>query len=449
MHIFQKRAVGVHPKANKNTVGIPMEVIDSVPFVRIPMQMQIGPPCTAVVKKGDAVQVGQIIGEPTAPMAVPIHASVSGTVSQIINQTAPTGQKTTLVEIENDGLFTVHESVRPPQVENKDDFIAAVRASGLVGLGGAGFPTHFKLNPPPDKKIDYLLLNGMECEPYITSDDWICCAHADKIIKGVELVMHYCGIEHGIIGIESNKPKAKEALAQALAESDVKNKVKIKVVPTRYPQGAEKVLITALTGRVVPSGKLPHDVGCLVMNVGSAYYVAHYLETGMPLVRRYVTVDGSAIKQPGNFDVPIGTLISELIEKTGGFSETPHKILMGGPMMGVAVDSLDRPIIKNNNAILAFGPDLADTPQESPCIHCGRCIQACPMHLIPCMLDVAGRKRDIDKLLQLEAIDCIECGCCTYTCPAKRYLVQNIKVGKGLLRTHFAMQKAAQAARKD
>lgn len=429
---------GVHPRSNKHTSESELVVINEVKSVRIPMAMQIGPGCKVCVKKGEDVKVGQLIGEPIAGMSVPVHSSVSGTVTSVKPQVKSDGTMMEMVEIESDGLFTVHESVKPPTVTNKQELIEAVRAAGLVGLGGAGFPTHFKLNPPPDKKIDRLLINGMECEPYITSDEFVVRNRLEELCLGISTVMRLCEIPVGIIGMEVNTPEAIKIIDHATSSSPhlADLDVTIKSVPACYPQGAEKVMIRNLTGREVPSGKLPHDVGCLVMNIGTARYIGHYLLTGEPLTRKYITLDGSAIKVPGIYDVPIGASIDEIVQLTGGYTDKPGKVIMGGPMMGVAVDNVEMSIIKNNNAIVVLDSEDSQIPEEHPCIRCGRCVRVCPMYLMPTELDQAGRKHDIATLTEMSVMDCIECGCCTFVCPAKRYLVQNIRIGKAVFRQH-------------
>ncbi len=443
---------GVHPRSSKHTSEAELKTLNEVTTVRIPMAMQIGPGCKICVKKGDEVKVGQLVGEPIAPMSVPIYASVSGVVTNVKPQVKSDGTMMEMVEIQSDGQFTVAEDIVAPNVTTKEELVEAVRKAGLVGLGGAGFPTHFKLNPPPDKQIDHLLINGMECEPYITSDEYIARNFIEEILQGIEVVMRLCQIPKCIIGMENNKPKAIKGLVARVKEAQqgvLKDKdVTVQGVHTCYPQGAEKVMIRTLAKREVPSGKLPHDVGCLVMNIGTIRYIAHYLNTGMPLTRKIITLDGSAVAKPGNYDVPIGAKISEIVELSGGFKDEAHKVIMGGPMMGVAVDDLDSPIIKNNNAILVFDEDDATIPQESACIRCGRCVRACPMYLMPTELDQAARKRKLASLTEHAVMDCIECGCCTFVCPAKRYLVQNIRVGKGLLRAHQARLRAEQEKQK-
>lgn len=429
---------GVHPKGNKNTHFFPTIHLDDFKQVRIPMIMHLGPPCTCVVKAGDLVQIGQVIGEPAGPMTVPIHASVSGKVTAVRKEVGSTGRPVEVVVIESDGLHTVHPSVNPPGVYTREAFVQAVRDSGLVGLGGAGFPTYLKMQPPAGKEPDTLVINAAECEPYITSDFRMVIEHPDEIIEGILLVMKHMNIPRALIGVENNKPQAIEVLNGELRklEQQTASKSNIAAVSlkTQYPQGAEKMLVYALTRRKIPSGGLPHDVGVLVLNVSTVRYIATYLKTGMPLVRRCLTLDGSGLNKPCNVDVPIGAVISDVIEMTGGLHEEAGKVIMGGPMMGVALDRLDSPIIKQNNAILVIGCKEAHIPEESQCIRCGRCVDTCPMRLLPTNLDIVARSKDVDGLKKYSALDCIECGCCTYVCPAKRHLVQSIRNGKVYVR---------------
>lgn len=447
MRDYMKNPIGVHPYASKNTAGAPVQVLNKIPQVRIPMNMQIGPGCKCMVKRGETVTVGQMIGEPNSPMTVPIHSSVSGEVLEVVKELQSNGQECDVVVIKNDNRFRKDPELAPPVVESFDDFIAAVRASGLVGLGGAGFPTHFKLNPPPDKPIDTLLINGMECEPYITTDDYQARAYAEQIIRGIVLVLDWCKIPKATIGLESNTPDAAQALREALEQVPHDGRITLAVLPAIYPQGAEKVMILNITGRRVKSGQLPHDVGCLVMNIGTVRYVAEYLETGMPLTRRFLTLDGPALNRGGIYDVPIGALINDLISLAGGFSKVPNKIIMGGPMMGMAVNNVNTSIIKMNNAIVVFDSVHSVLPPETACIHCGRCADVCPMHLMPTALDRFSRSGDVEKLSMYDAMDCIECGSCTYICPAKRFIVQHIRIGKQLMR-EAAMKKRAEEAAK-
>jgi electron transport complex protein RnfC len=411
------------------------------------MSMHIGPPCTPTVKPGDFVKVGQLIGEASGPMAVPIHSSVSGTVKSIHKAVAAGGRSVEVIEIESDGLYTRHEAIAPPQVTDKESFIQALRDSGLVGLGGAGFPTHMKLKIPEGKTADYLVINAAECEPYITADFRQCAEHPDEIIDGIMQVMHYIGIPKALVGVEDNKPLAAEVLRNELTKLELRQNLKpdisIQLLKTLYPQGAEKMLIYSMTGREVPSGGLPIDAGCVVLNVSTVRFISKYLKTGMPLVRKRITLDGSGLKMPCNVNVPIGAMIPEVIAHAGGNAEDAGKIIMGGSMMGVAIDKADASIIKHNNAILVFDKNEAEIPQETQCIRCGRCIEACPMHLMPTQLDIASRNKDLEELDTFHIMDCIECGCCTYVCPAKRYLVQSIRSGKN----HVRQAKAKEAVK--
>ncbi len=438
---------GVHPKGNKNTHFFPTVRLDDFKQIRIPMSMHIGPPCTPVVKAGDTVKVGQMIGEATGPLAVPIHSSVSGTVKSVQRVVASSGNSVEVIDIESDGLYTRHESITPPVVNDRDTFLKAMRDSGLVGLGGAGFPTHAKLRVPEGKKAEVLIINAAECEPYITADFRQCAEHPDEIIEGIRIVMHFLDIPKALVGIEDNKPLAIEVLKNELTKIELKENVKpditIRGLPTLYPQGAEKMLIYSLTGREVPSGGLPIEAGAVVLNVSTVRFIAKYLKTGMPLVRKRITLDGSGLKVPCNVNVPVGAMIPDVIKFAGGNAQEAGKIIMGGSMMGVALDRFDTSIIKHNNAILVFDVKESEIPQETQCIRCGRCIEACPMKLMPNMIDVSSRNKDVDQLNEFYTLDCIECGSCTFVCPAKRYLVQSIRAGKGYIRQAAAKQKEA------
>lgn len=436
---------GIHPSENKLTSDKPITEIKDIGLVRIPMNMAVGAPCKPIVKTGDHVDIGQVIGEPSG-ISVPIHASVSGKVKSVKTEYMGTGDMMVLVDIENDLQYTVHESVKKPVVTDYDSFVAAVRASGMVGLGGAGFPAHVKMKPPQDKWPDLLLINAMECEPYITSDERQCIEQPTHIIKGILAVLKYMQIPKAIIGMENNKPQGEKSLREEIQRQGAGDQIELRIVPVRYPQGAEKTMIQSLTGRIIPAQGLPHDVKVMVQNVSSVNYIHQYLETGMPLVRRVLTLSGDCPASPGNYEVPIGTRISDLIEKTGGTVQEPKKVLMGGPMMGLAMSDYTTPVVKNNNAILLLNKN-AILPEETPCISCGRCVEACPVSLMPLILHRATRKKDFDRLDDFAVMNCVECGCCAYVCPAKIQLVQSMRNGKRIYRTKLdEIKKKREAA---
>lgn len=425
---FKGGAAVPHRKntANCETVkmGVPEKVV-------IPMLQHIGAPCEPVVKKGDIVKVGQIIGTSDKFVSSPIHSSVSGTVTNVAPMLYPGGFHVPTAEIKTDGSQEIHENVKPPVYSNNKELLEAIRQSGLVGLGGAGFPAHVKLSPPPDKKIDTLIINAAECEPYITSDYREIIENSWNVMNGISIVMELLGVSNVWIGVEDNKPEAIKELTHLAATSD---KINVVTLKSRYPQGAEKMLIYATTGRKVPPGKLPMDVGVVVMNVNSVSFISEYLKTGMPLIKKRVTVDGSAVKNPSNVEVLIGTQLADVFEFCGGFDSVVHKVLMGGPMMGIAQYSLQTSVVKHTNALLAFGREEAKHYAESACIRCGRCVEACPMNLLPLYINMNSLAGDIEALKKYNPNDCIECGSCSYVCPAKRHLVQSIRLAKSQLR---------------
>lgn len=426
---------GVKVDHNKNTAETEVVRIPEPQKVVLPMQQHIGAPCIPTVKVGDTVAVGQVIGDSDKFVSAPIHASISGKVTAIGNVKLPNLSVVQGVTIESDGEHRLYDGIEPPKADTKEEFLKAVRASGLVGLGGAGFPTHVKLNVPSDKNVDTLVINAAECEPYITVDYRECIDNSWDILSGIHIIKDMLGIKNVIIAVENNKPKAFDVLKR-IADSDnySGDHIKLMSLESRYPQGAEKMMVQSATGRKVPPGKLPADVGCIVMNVASVAFIARYIKTGKPLVSRSLTVDGSAIAEPKNVRVPIGTNISDIIEFCGGFKEEPHKIITGGPMMGLSIVGTDLPVIKNNNAILAFTEKDAALQKEGDCIRCGRCAAACPMSLVPTLIERYTKAGDVDALKRIGVNVCMECGSCAYSCPAKKPLVQTMRAAKAFLR---------------
>ncbi len=434
---------GARVPHRKHTTDMQSVIMPSPKTVTIAMQQHIGAPCKPVVAVGDTVYVGTVVGDSDAFVCAPIHSSVSGTVKNITNITIPGGKLCEAVVIESDGLDTPDPELKPVEVNSLQEFLKAVRDSGLVGLGGAGFPTHVKLNVPEGKEIDTLLINCAECEPYITADNREVIENSWAIMSGIYSVLEILGIERVIIGIENNKPEAIKILKEIADNEKYDPKDLVRVLPLKasYPQGAEKVLIKACTGREVPAGKLPADAGCIVMNVTSVAVLSDYLKTGMPLVKKRLTIDGSAINEPKNVIVPIGTAINEVIEFCGGYKGEPYKILMGGPMMGLSIDDDTLPVLKQNNAILAFDEKEAKLTEETDCIRCGRCVNACPMRLVPTKLCADIKLKDFEAMQKHQIMTCMECGSCAFSCPAHRHLVQTIRMGKGMLREHMATKK--------
>ena len=426
---------GVRVNHHKNTAEMPVERMPIPQRVVLPMQQHIGAPCVPTVKVGDKVAVGQVIGDSDKFVSAPIHATVSGTVKSVGDVKLANGLITKGVTIESDGEMRLFEGLEPPKVETAKDLCAAVRASGLVGLGGAGFPTHVKLSIPPEKKVDTLVVNAAECEPYITVDYREIIENTRDIMDGVYMLKELLGFKQVVIAIEDNKPRAFKRMKEvADMDNDRDDAVKLMVLKSKYPQGAEKMMVLSATGRRVPPGKLPADVGCVVMNIGSVAFVARYLRTGKPLVSRSITVDGSAIAHPNNLRVPIGTNIQDIIDYCGGFKEEPRKIIFGGPMMGIAICDTQSPICKQNNAILAFADRKGTVKRERACIRCGRCVEVCPMHLMPTLIEREARVKDVEGLKRSNTMVCMECGSCAYACPSGRPLVQYMRLAKQVLR---------------
>lgn len=422
---------GIHIPYRKNTAGMSAVRMPVPKTVTISTAMHIGKPAIPVVKIGDHVDVGTLIAEQNGFISSPVYSSVSGTVKMIADTVISNGGRASAITIESDGEMTVASTVAPPSVKGKEDLINAVKASGIVGLGGAGFPTYVKF--ATDKSIDTLIINGAECEPYITSDSLIMTERADDIAHAIEIADEYFNFEKIVIGIEKNKPSAIAKMNEIAANN---SKVKVVVLPAIYPQGGEKVLIYNLTGRVVKPGQLPADVGCIVCNSTTMANMGAYLKTGMPLVEKTFTVDGGAVNEPKNVIAPIGTALAEVFEFCGGFKCDPDKVVYGGPMMGVAVPDLNVTVLKQTNAVLAFDKKETKKPKTTACIRCGNCINHCPFGInVPAV--VKGYKNNDMEMVKKAGLEaCMECGCCSYGCPANRPLVQTNKLAKTALREY-------------
>lgn len=422
---------------HKNTWELPTATMPPPERVILPMQQHLGAPCVPTVKKGDTVFVGTVVGDSDAYVSAPVHASVSGTVEELTTVMLTGGQMTQAVVIRSDGKMEKDPAIYPPAaITTKEELAAAARSAGLVGLGGAGFPAHVKLNVPEGKQIDTLIVNVAECEPYVTSDHREALENGKNVLEGIYKVKEILEVQRVLIAVEDNKPDVIQRLSEIAGDPqrDPLDQVRVLPLKSRYPQGAEKALVQACTGRKVPEGKLPADVGCLVMNIGSISFLASYMRTGMPLTLKRVTLDGSAIAHPQNVIVPVGTPIKDVVAFCGGYKAEPKKLIMGGPMMGVAITSDELPILKQNNAILAFDEREAALRQPTACIRCGRCVAACPMQLMPTKLEQAAERKDVEALQSLHVMTCMECGCCSFSCPAGRRLVQAIRLGKSYVR---------------
>lgn len=430
---------GVHPKGHKELSRDAALTVFQPKLVSIAMSQHIGAPCKPLVAVGQRVTVGQKVGDGTG-LCAPVHASVSGTVVAVEERPHPGGTQVLSVVIENDGRDDLSPDLRPRESIGELDaqaLIDILREAGITGMGGAGFPTYFKLSSGLGK-VDTVIVNGAECEPYITADDRLMRQTPERVMGGLRIIRKILQPERTAIGIEANKPEAIAAMRTVLEEG-----IELLPLRVRYPQGAEKQLIQSVTGRCVPPGGLPASVGCAVFNAATCAAIYDAVYAGMPLVRRAVTVTGGAIAHPGNFIAPIGTPFSELIEAAGGFACTPYKILCGGPMMGLAQYTIDAMTIKGCNAITCLSEKDRRGQAAQHCIRCGKCVENCPMHLMPLFMHKASAAGKLERLKELHVADCIECGCCAYGCPAGIPLVQSFRTAKRMLRDAAAREKEA------
>ena len=440
---------GVHPndmKAATNEKAI--EQLAAPAEVVIPMSMHIGAPCKPIVAVGDKVTIGQKIGEPGGFVSAPIHASVSGTVKAVEPRPFSMGGTMMSVVIENDFQNTVCPDIHPvddPDSLTPEQLVEIVKNAGIVGQGGATFPTHVKISSGLGK-VDYVIINAAECEPYITGDHRTMLERPEQVIKGATLLAKCFGVEHVYIGVEANKQNAADVLNKTIDE--LKAPVVVEVLHTRYPQGAEKQLCQAISGRQVPSGKLPADAGCCIFNLNTTCAIYKAVYTGMPVVSKVVTVSGSGVIEPKNLECPIGTPITALFDACGGLKDETYKLIMGGPMMGLAQYNLDVTVGKGTGAMLAFAGDEEQYEENPQCIRCGKCVSVCPMHLEPLFMYQYASKGMVEELNDAHIMDCMECGACSYICPARMHLTHMFKTGKQLVKDKAAADRAAAEAKK-
>ena len=436
---FRKNISTLKVHHNKHTAGCQPIRVAPPKEVLLPMNMHSGSPAEPIVAVGDYVRVGQLIAKAGEGMSVPVHATVSGIVRAIEPYTQADGRSATTIRIESDGKMEQDPNIQPPRFDDLDGFLSAVKDSGVVGLGGAAFPLWGKLDAIRKNQIDTVLVNGAECEPYITSDTRMMVDHTDLVVKGVELLRKWLKAKKFVICIEDNKQEAIKKLGDAFAGDD---SVEIRVLPSIYPQGAKQVLLYNVTGQVVKGGQRLASLGVIIINISSMAKMAQYMETGMPLVDRIVTIDGSAVKEPKNLIAPIGTPLSYLAEQAGGLNCEPGKVLIGGPMLGVAVASMDEPSKKATNSVLFLTEKEAKLYEPTACIRCGRCVANCPVSLNPANLARAMETEDEDarfaKLQAASVGQCIECACCSYVCPAHKPLMELNKQGKRFVKKYKA-----------
>lgn len=418
---------GIHPYDGKElSKGDPILPLKPKKELAYLMSQHIGAPAKPVVSKGDRVLAGQMIAEAGGFVSAPVYASVSGTVKGIEPRLTATGGTSDAVIVENDGLYEAVEYHPAPHPEEltKEEIRKKIQEAGVVGMGGAGFPTHVKLTPKEPEKIDYILVNGAECEPYLTSDYRRMLEEPEKLIGGLKVILQLFDHAKGCICIEDNKPDCIGKISKLVAEEP---RIEVKKLKTKYPQGAERMLIYAVTGRKINSSMLPADAGCVVDNVDTVVAVYKAVVLGQPLMHRIVTVTGDAVQKPSNFYVPVGTDFQELLDAAGGLKGPVEKMISGGPMMGFALYDLHVPVTKTTSALLCLTRDEVSHSETTACINCGRCVSECPEQLLPSRLATFAEYREEDKFLKYNGMECCECGCCSFVCPAKRPLAQDIK----------------------
>lgn len=428
---------GIHPDYHKDaTCDKPIEVLKPKEELVFPMQQNIGAPCQVKVKKGERVLLGQKIGEPMGYVGAPIYSTVSGTVKIIEERMTHQGVKMQCVVITNDYMneeVEILNITKPIDYTKltKDEIIQSVKEAGIVGMGGASFPTFIKLSPPEGKVIKNIIINGAECEPYLTSDHRVMLEEGERVVEGIRILLQLFPEATASLGIEDNKKNAIKRLEELMEKED---KMAVKALDTKYPQGSEKHLIYAITNQEVPGGGLPADIGCVVVNIDSVVAIWRAVTKKRPLMRRIVTVGGSGVKNPSNFKVRLGMSFRELLESAGWDEEKTVKVIAGGPMMGMAISNVDVPVVKGTSAILCFTEEELSEDVESNCLRCGKCVQVCPMKLIPSTLHHGAIHENDDQFVKGFGMDCIECGSCSYICPAKRKLVQTIRTAKNRIR---------------
>ena len=456
LHTF--KIGGIHPEENKITAEMPTQMAELPKQAIFPLSQHIGAPAKPVVQRGDKVKVGTLLAEAGGFVSAPIYSSVSGTVAKIDEEFDATDYRKPVIIVNVEGDEWEENIDRGDKLETladhpeltPEEIVSRVQAAGVTGMGGAGFPTHVKLCPPPTAKAECIIVNAVECEPYITSDYRLMMEHPDEIIIGLELLMKAAKVERGYIGIEENKPEAIKLLTEKTA-----NDSRIEVIPLaqKYPQGGEKQLVDAVIHRQVPAPPaIPVNVGAIVQNVGTTFALYEAVMKRKPLIERYTTVTGKRIKRPGNFLVRIGTPFSQLIEACGGMPEGNNKVLAGGPMMGKAVISLNTPVCKGTNSITVISGDEAHRKKVQPCIRCAKCVSVCPMGLEPYLIATLSAFKEYERAENEDIVSCIACGSCQYTCPSGRPILDNILQGKavvmGMIRERTAKAKAEAEAKK-